>query len=138
MADNLDKTLIVLLAETTRHMLTLWEVLHSNSVVAKARRGCDVQKYRRSMTDEGDVYTFESYVEAETRNGEVFCWAVDIARGSWGWELQRDVSKQFKDGAHVVKDFDTHRFASVIDLASKHADLMVEFAKSADDFDFSQ
>lgn len=134
---SLDRALIVLLAETTESMMTLWEILHSNPAVANATRGCDVRRYLRSMTDEGNVYTFEAYVEAETRDGETFCWFLDITRGSSGWELRRNVWKQSKDGPDDVRDFEDCKFESFDELAARHAALMTEFVKSADNFDFS-
>jgi hypothetical protein len=139
MADGLDTALIALFAETTSGMMTLWEILHSNPAVSKATQGCDIRKYRRLMTEgEGEVYAFESYVESETHGGEQFYWLLDITREPSGWVLHRNISKQYDGGAQPVQQFDDFRFASFDELASKHANLMNEFIKSADNFDFSQ
>jgi hypothetical protein len=135
-AGGLDRALLVLLAETTDSMMALREILHSNPMVAKATRGCDIRKYRHAMTDYEDVYTFQAYVEVETRDGETFCWWLDITQGSLGWELQREVSKQLKDGQDVVREFEDCKFGSLDELVDRHADLMAEFVKSADNFDF--
>ncbi len=137
-AGDLDTVLIALFAATTSAMMTLWAMLHSNSAVAEVTRGCDIRQYQRSMSGNGEnVYTFESYVEAETSDGELFCWALDITRGPSGWELQRYISKQLKEGAQTVKDFDDFKFGTFPELASKHPELLAEFVKSADNFDFN-
>ena len=137
MADGLDGALMVLLGETNVGMSALWRTLHHNPMVADATRRCDVRKYRRPMTDDEDVYTFEAYVEAETRDGEIFCWWLDITWGSSGWELQRDVSKQLKDGEDTVIEFEDRKFGNFDGLAAAHAALLAEFVKSAENFDFS-
>lgn len=137
LGDGLNRALIVLLAETTDGMMALWKTLHSNPMVTNATRGCDVRKYRHPMTDEEDVYAFEAYVEAETRDGETYCWWLDITLGSSGWELHRDLSKQSRDGADTVREFEDCKFGSFDELTAKHADLVAELVKSADNFDFS-
>lgn len=93
MANGLDKSLLVILAEINNSMMTIWKVLDSNPAIDVATRGCDVRRYQGSMM-EREAYCFESYVEAETRTGEMFWWLLDITLTSSGWHLQRSVGKR--------------------------------------------
>ena len=87
MSDNLDRALIALLAETSSGMTTLLETLHSNPKVANVTRGMDIRRYQSPADEEDNVYTFESYVETETHDGEQFYWLLDIKRQPSGWTL---------------------------------------------------
>lgn len=76
-ADMPEGHLLVMFTDITDHMITIWSHLASNPGVAAAARSCDVRRYQDSMREE-EVYYFESYVEATTHTGEIFCWSLDI------------------------------------------------------------
>ena len=137
MPETLDGSLMALLADTARGTMTLLLNLHSNPKVAKVTRGMDVVTGQSSLTKENS-YTFESYVETETHDGEQFYWLLDISKVPGGWLLERDISKQFDGGTQTVRDFEDFRCEHFDELAKNHANLMNEFIKSADNFDFSQ
>ena len=70
-----------------------------------------MRQYRHS-------HNFEAYVEAETRAGTLFCWTVDIHLTSRGWEIQRQVAKQTRDGGQPEILFDDFIFETFDGLAS--------------------
>src|ERR1044072_7567816 len=118
-------------------MGTLLETLRSNPKVANVTRGTDIWRYQSPAGEEDEDYASESYVETETQDGEQFYWLLDIRRQPSGWTLCRDISKQYDGGAQSVQQFEDCTFSSFDELANKHAELMNEFIKSADNFDFS-
>jgi len=138
MSNPLDRALMALLAETSSGMSTLLLALHANPKIANVTQGMDVTKYQSPVTEEDHGYTFESYVETETHDGKQFYWLLDIKRRPDGWVVERRIDKQFDGGAQSMQDFDEFSCVDFDELANKHADLMNEFVKSADSFDFSQ
>jgi hypothetical protein len=126
-ADNARNALL-LFADVNNHMMTIRETLASNPAIASATRSCDVRQYR-------DLHCFESYVEAETRAGTLFCWTVEIHLTSQGWEIQRQVAKQTRDGGQPEIQFDHFMFETFDGLASSVSGLMAEFVESAKNFD---
>jgi hypothetical protein len=128
---------MALLAETASAMSTLLLALHANPKIAEVTRGLDITKYESPLAEEENSYTFESYVETETRDGNQFYWLLDIKRRPDGWMVERRIDKQFDGGAQSVRDFEDFRCEDFDELAKNHADLMNEFIKSADNFDFS-
>lgn len=137
MSNSLDRALMALLAETSSGMTTLLLTLHSNPKVAKVTRGMDIARYQSPVTEEDNVYTFQSYVETETHDGKQFCWLLDIEMRPDGWLVERVIDKQFDGGAQTVQEFEDFRCEDFDELAKNHAILMSEFIKSADNFDFS-
>lgn len=129
--------LLVMLAEINNHMMTIRDNLASNPAVVAATRGCDIRRYRGSMREE-TVHNFESYVEAKTDSGEIFCWSLYITLTPHGWKFERNVAKQTSDGEQQEKDFEDLAFGSFDDLANHCAALMVDFEESAKNFDFGR
>ena len=78
-------------------------------------------------------------MKTQTKDGEQFAELVagHQAIAGPGWTLCRDISKQYDGGGQSVQQFEDCTFASFDELANKHAELMNEFIKSADNFDFS-
>ena len=137
MSNPLDRALMALLAETSSGMTTLLLALHSNPEIANVTQSMDITRYQSPVTEEDNVYTLQSYVVTETHDGKQFGWLLDISRGPDGWLVERVIDKQFDSGGQSVQDFEDFRCEDFDELASKHAELMNEFIKPADNFDFS-
>jgi hypothetical protein len=126
-------SLLTFLAKINECMIAIRAALGSNAAVCTATRGCDIRKYQDSM-QEGEVYTFESYVEAETTNDDIIVWSLDITLTSSGWRYQRRIAKRTKDGEQVLDEFRDLSFQSVGDLTNNALVLTNEFVVSAIDF----
>jgi hypothetical protein len=124
-ADVRDSALFVVLAQINDHMIAIRNNLEENLAVATATRACDIRTYLDFRTEE-EVRCFESYVEAKTHSGEIFCWSLDVTLTSLGWKFQRCVMRQTKDGEQLENEF-----------ANNCSALMNHFEESAKNFDFS-
>ena len=134
-ADTPEGPLLIMFTEITDRMMTICTHLTTNSGVAAVTRGCDIRRYQDSMREE-EVYCFESYVEATTHTGELFCWLLDITLTSLGWQFQRYVTRQTDDGERYEPEFEDITFEKFDDLANNYMALMIDFEESAKNFDF--
>jgi hypothetical protein len=116
-------------------MMSIRNIVESNSAATVATRGCDIRRYQDSMMEE-EVHCFEAYVEATTDTGDIFCWSLDITLTSLGWKLQRRVAKQTSDGEQEKIKFDDFTFENFDDLADNCMALTIDFVESARNFDF--
>jgi hypothetical protein len=132
--DNAD-VLLVMLAKINDAMMAIRANLASNPAVAAATRGCDIRRYRGSMREDED-HRLETYVEATTHMGEIFCWSLDIILTSLGWEFQRNVARQTSDGEQQEKEFEDFTFRTFDELAKNYIALMMDFEESAKTFEF--
>jgi hypothetical protein len=127
--------LLVMLAEINNHMMTIRDKLASNPAVVAATRSCDIRRYQGSMRDEA-VHNFESYVEAKTDKGEIFCWSLYITLMPHGWRFERNIARQTSDGEQQEKDFEDFTFDRFSELANHYMALMTDFHQSTNNFDF--
>jgi hypothetical protein len=136
-ADSTAQTVIVLLAGINRSMLDIHRILSSKSAADKVTHTCDVRRYPwDGGGDTPEWFSFEVYVEAETKAGDLFCWSLDLSLQSEKWTLSRDISKQEKHGAGSISDFDSVKYESFSELRDGYAPLMSEFVQSAEAFTF--
>jgi hypothetical protein len=128
--------LLVILAEINHQMMAIRDNLASSPAVVAATRGCDIRRYQGSMREEA-VHNFESYVEAKTDTGEIFCWSLYITLMPHGWKFERNVARQTSDGEQQEKDFEDFTCDSLSELADHYMALMADFYQSTSNFDFS-
>ena len=135
-ADSTAQAVIILLAGINRSMLEIHQILSSKSAVGKVAHTCDVRRYPwDGGMDTPEWYSFELYVEAETKTGDLFCWSFDLSLQSGKWTLSRDISKQEKY-QQSLSDFDTVTYESFSALQAGYALLMSELVRSAESFVF--
>ncbi len=127
--------ILVILAEINDHMMTIRDKLASNPAVVAATRNCDIRRYHGSMQEEA-VHTFESFVEAKTYKGEIFCWSLYITLMPHGWRFERIIARQTSDGEQQEKDFEDFTFGEFSELANHYEVLMTDFYQSTNNFDF--
>ena len=141
-ADGTDKAVIVLFASINRSMSEIDGILSSKPAVDKATRTCDVRRYPGGgLMDSPEWFSFEVYVEAETKTGDLFCWSFDLSLRSEKWTLSRDISRQGPGGHEPVghepeSEFDTVTYESFSELREGYEPLMSEFVRSAEGFVF--
>lgn len=136
-ADRTPQAFIVLLASINDHMSEIRKILSSKPAVDKATRGCVVWKYPGAEWALPDRFSFEAYVEAETKTGDVFYWSFDLTLRSEKWTLSRDIEKQEKSGPGSIRDFESVTYESFSALQDGYAPLMSEFVRSAENFAFT-
>jgi hypothetical protein len=127
-AEELRK-LMALLARVNDEMIVIANELRTKPAVSEARRGCDLREYRDAFRfDDKAFYAFEAYVEADTRDGYVVSWLVDVNWTPSGWEFQRAICRNRDD---LTTTFPVVRSDSFSEFASKVADPLNEFVESA-------
>jgi hypothetical protein len=124
--------LMALLAGVNSQMITIAEEMRKKSVVINANRGCDLREYRSAFRfDDKAFYAFEAYVEADTREGSLVCWLVDINWTPGGWELHRTMHiRRDRESEDVIETFPTLSSQNFTEFASGVRDAMHGFVES--------
>src|SRR5690348_1408134 len=118
-ADQL-QALMALLASVNGEMITVADEVRKQPAVTEVRRGCDFRKYRDAFRfDDKAFYAFETYVEADTRDGSLLCWLVDVNWTPAGWELNRTATCQSDSSEDVIMEFPMVSSDSFLEFAGE-------------------
>jgi hypothetical protein len=135
-SENGSEVLFALMAEVTDGMIAISQTLSSNPKCRSATRGTDIRLYRDTLKNGESKYSFESYVEAEAKNGGLYCWSLDIILTTNIWRMRRTVGKRVRDGEEVVQAFEDFSSDSVFELEQNLPNLLTEFVSCAERFEF--
>ena len=136
-ADSTAQAVIVLFASVNGYMSEIRKILSSNSAVANLTSECNVSRYPGAEWARPDCFSFEAYVDAETKDGDGFRWSFDLSLESGKWTLSRDIERKGKYGPETFRDFESVTYQSFGELRDGYAALMSEFVRSAENFALS-